>query len=70
MISFTQFLRKILIGFLNFTETTCRPRYVSHEIRFVYYCVSLSYIVWIYNLTVTIVSQKYQELSLQVEIIE
>ncbi len=27
-------------------------------------------IVWIYNLTVTIVSQKYQELSLQVEISE
>jgi hypothetical protein len=27
-------------------------------------------IVWIFNLTVTIVSQKYQELSLQVEISE
>ena len=26
-------------------------------------------IVWIYNLTVTIVSQKYQELSLQVELV-
>ncbi len=27
-------------------------------------------IVWIYNLTVTIISQKYRELSLQVEISE
>jgi hypothetical protein len=27
-------------------------------------------IVWIYNLTVTFVSQKYRELSLQVEISE
>ncbi len=70
MISCSQFLRKILIGFPYFTETTTRPRYVSHEIRSFYYCVSLSCIVWIYNLTDTIVSQQYQELSLQVEVSE
>ncbi len=34
------------------------------------YCVSLSCIVWIYNLTVMIISQKYGELSVQVEISE
>jgi hypothetical protein len=58
MISCTQFLRIILFGFLNFTETTRQPRYVSHNILTFYYCVSLSCIVWIYRLTVTIVSQK------------
>ncbi len=31
------------------------------------YCVSLSCFVWIYNLTVMIISQKYRELSMQVE---
>jgi hypothetical protein len=31
---------------------------------------ALSFFVWTYNLTVAIVSQKYQELSLQVEISE
>jgi hypothetical protein len=67
MISCTQFLRKILIGFLNFTR---QPRYVSHVIQSFYYCVSLSCIVWIYSLTVTIVSKKYRELSVQVEISE
>ncbi len=70
MISCTQFLRKIPIGFLYFTETTHQPRYVSHMIQTIYYCVSLSCIVWIYNLTITIVSQKYQELSVQIEISE
>jgi hypothetical protein len=68
MISCKQFLKKNLIGFLNFTQTTRQPRYVSHEIKSFYYCVSLSCIVQIYNLAVTIVSQKYQELYLQVEI--
>ncbi len=68
--SSTQFLRKNLIGFLNFTKTTHQPRYVSHEIQSFYYCISLSCIVWIYNLTVTILSQKYPELSLQLEISE
>ena len=70
MISCTQFIRKILIGFLYFTETTRQPRYVSHMILIFYYCVSLSCIVWIYSLTVTIVSQKYPELLVQVEISE
>jgi hypothetical protein len=63
-------LRKILIEFLYFTETTCRPRYISHMIQTFYYCISLSCNVWIYSLTITIVSQKYRELSLQVEISE
>ncbi len=49
----------MLIGFLYFTETTCQPRYVYHKIQTFYYCVSLSCIVQIYNLTVTIVFQKY-----------
>jgi hypothetical protein len=31
------------------------------------YCVSLSCFVWIYNHAVMIVSQKYRELSMQVE---
>jgi hypothetical protein len=70
MISCTQFLRKFLIGFLYFTEATCQPSYVSHMIQTFYYCMSLSCIVWIYSLTVTIVSHKYQELSVQVEISE
>jgi hypothetical protein len=36
-----------------------------------YYCVSLSCIAWIlYSLTVTAVSQKYQELLVQIEISE
>jgi hypothetical protein len=69
-VSCTQFLRKNLIGFLYFTETTCPPRCVSHMIQTFYYCISLSCIVWIYNLTVTIISQRYQELSVQVEISE
>jgi hypothetical protein len=43
---------------------------ISHEIRTFYHCVALSCIVWIYNLTVTIISQKYQKLSLQAEISE
>ena len=38
----------------------------KHDIQTFCYCVSLSCFVWIYNLTVMIVSQKYQELSLQV----
>ncbi len=42
-------------------------RYVSHKIRTLYYWVSLSCIVLIYILTVTIVSYKYWELSVQVE---
>ncbi len=59
MISCMQFLRKILIGFLYFTESTCYPRYISCEIQTFYYCVSLSCIVWIYNLTVMFVSQNF-----------
>ncbi len=70
MISCTQFLRKILLWFIYFTETTPQPRYVSHMIQTFCYCISLYCIVWIYNLTVTIVSQKYQELLVQVEISE
>ncbi len=57
----TLYFTKILIGFLF---------YRNNEIQTFCYCVSLSCFVWIYNLTVTIVSQKYQELSLQVEISE
>ncbi len=52
-------LRKILIGFLYFRETTCQSKCVSHKIRTFYYCVSLSCIIQIYILTVTIISQKY-----------
>ncbi len=63
-------LRKNLIGLLYFTETTRLPRYVSHMIQTFHYCISLSCIVLIYNLTVTIVSQKYWELSVQVETCE
>ncbi len=70
MISCTQFLRKVLIGFLNFTKTTPQPRYVSHMIQTFYYCISLSCIVWIYSLTVTIISQIHWELSVQVEFSE
>jgi hypothetical protein len=70
MISCTQFLRKILIGFLNFTETTRQPRYVSHMILTFYYCISLSCIIWISSFTITFVSQKYPEFSLRVEISE
>jgi hypothetical protein len=70
MFSCTQFLRKTLIRFLYFTETTCQPRYVSHMIWSFYYCVSLSCIVWIYSLTVMFVSQKYWQLSVHVEITE
>jgi hypothetical protein len=70
MIFCTQFLRKILIGFLYFIETTCQPRYVSHKIQTFCYCIFFSCIIWIYSLTVTIVSQKYQELLVQVEISE
>ncbi len=44
--------------------------YRNNEVQTFCYCVSLSCFVWIYNLTVTIVPQKYQELSLQVEISE
>jgi hypothetical protein len=44
--------------------------YRNNEIQTFCYCVSLSCSVWIYNLTVMIVSQKYRELSLQVEISE
>jgi hypothetical protein len=50
MISCTQFLRKILVGFLFFTETTCQPVYVSLIIQIFCYCVSLSCVVWIYRL--------------------
>ena len=50
----------MLIGFHYFTEATQYPRYTSHKIQTLCYCVSLSCIVWIYNLTVTIISQKYQ----------
>ncbi len=42
MISCTQFLRKFCIGFLYFTETTRKPRYISHKIQIFCYCVSLS----------------------------
>ena len=44
MISCTQFLRKFLIGFLYFTESTQTPRYNSHKIQIFCYCISLSYI--------------------------
>ncbi len=44
--------------------------YRNNEIQTFCYCISLSCIVWIYNLTVMIISQKYQELSVQVEISE
>ncbi len=70
MISCTQFLRKNLIGFLYFYRNNSLAKYVSHKIQTFYYCISLSWIVWIYSLTITIVSQKYQELSVQVEISE
>ncbi len=40
-ISCSQFLRKILIGFFYFTETTPRPRYVSHEIQSAYLFLAL-----------------------------
>ncbi len=58
----------LLIGFLYFRETTLQPRYVSCKIQTFYYCISLSYIIWIYILTITTVSQKYQDLSVQIEI--
>ncbi len=58
----------MLIGFLYFRETTRSPRYVSHKIQTFYYCVSLSCVILIYILTVTIVSQKYWYLSVQIEI--
>jgi hypothetical protein len=45
-----------------FYRITCGPRYVSHMILTFYYCISLSCIVWIYSLTIMIVSQKYREL--------
>jgi hypothetical protein len=51
-------------------EVRLIPMYSSHAIQTFYYCVSLSCIVWIHNLTITIVSQKYQELSVQLEISE
>jgi hypothetical protein len=70
MISCTQYLRTFLIVFLYFTELTRQPRCVSHMILTFYYCVSLSCIVWIYSLTVTIVSKKYRDLCVQVEISE
>jgi hypothetical protein len=38
--------------------------YRNNEIQTFCYCVSLSFFVWIYNHTVTIISQKYQELCL------
>jgi hypothetical protein len=38
--------------------------YRNNDIQTFCYCVSLSCFVWIYNHTDTIVSQKYQELSL------
>ncbi len=46
-------LRKFLLGFFIFR---------NNEIQTFCCCVSLSCFVWIYNHTVTIVSQKYQEL--------
>ncbi len=58
----------LLIGFLYFRETTHQPNCVSYKIRTFYYCIFLSCIVQIYILTITIVSQKYQDLSVQVEI--
>ncbi len=58
----------MLIGFIYFKETTRQPRYVSCKIRTFYYYVSLSCIVQIYILTITIFSQKYRDLSVQVEI--
>jgi hypothetical protein len=62
-------LRKILIEFF-FQKQLAYQRYISHEIQTFYYCIALFCIVWIYNLTVMIISQKYRELSLQVEISE
>ncbi len=58
----------MLIGFPYFREPTHQPRYVSHKVQTFYYCVSLSCIVQIYILTVTIVSRKYWDLSVQVKI--
>ncbi len=58
----------LLIGFHYFTETTLQPRYVSCKIQTFYYCISLSCIVQIYILTIPIFSQKYQGLSVLVEI--
>ncbi len=58
--------------FLARSEVEVRliPTYNSHAIQNFYYCVSLSCIVWIYNLTILIVSQKYREFSVQLEISE
>jgi hypothetical protein len=61
---------EFLLGFFFFIETIRQPMYVSHIIRTFYYCLSLSYIVWIYSLTVMIISQKYQELFVQEEVSE
>jgi hypothetical protein len=70
MISCTQFLRIFFLGFFILQKQLANQRYISHEIRTFFYCIALSCIVWICNLTLTIVSQKYQEFSLQVEISE
>ncbi len=42
---------------------------ISHMIWTFCYCKSLSWMVWIYNLTVTIIPQKIWELSLQVKLV-
>jgi hypothetical protein len=49
-------------------EVRLIPMYNSHAIQTFCYLVSLSCIVWIHNLTITIISQKYQELTAQLEI--
>ncbi len=66
--NYTLISSTMLIGFLYIRETTCLPRYVSSKIQTFYYCVSLSCIVQIYILTITIISQKYRDLSVPVEI--
>jgi hypothetical protein len=68
--------KKILIGLLYYHTLIYKNSYWvslfyrNNEIKTFCYCVSVSCFVWIYNLTVTIVSQKYREPSLQVEISE
>jgi hypothetical protein len=56
------------VGLSSLRSSRLIPTYNSHAIQTLYYCVSLSCIVWIHNLTITIFSQKYQELSVQLEI--
>ncbi len=74
------FLKKILLGYflvirylLGFfileKQLVSQDMFlVRSELSIAYYCISLSCIVLIYVLTITIVSQKYQDLSVQIEI--